>query len=496
MTRLTRRQVVAGTTALAVMGPAAPILTTAAQAQDNPKALVVEGSDGAFTYNGTSPGPTLTMEPGGTLDIELVNELPALHDDCVEDVNQFHGRHTTNLHTHGFHVSPTTDASGTYDADNVFVSVTPKDQFVPCDEICGASVADSFRTYRTQYRFEIGAGHPSGTFWYHAHKHGATQAQVAGGLFGPLIVRDAPGAMPAYIAAAPERVLMIVNDGVILVAPEGGGVKNPTLTLRPGEVQRWRIINAQASGIGGGSFARISTNVPELELYQIAFDGLTLPQRVNIDQYDREAPWLNPAAMAPGNRMDVMVRVPIDARPRSFAMDVAARVADRLDFGSVTERIMLKVEIAGEPLEAMWSDDPALPAAPLADFDDTPLPKRRITFQGGFRIDGEQYSGAPRHVVTLGTSEEWTVENNTAAVHAHHIHVNPFLVTHINGRELAPTDPLRRWQDTIALPFSTNDGPGTITYKTRFETFTGKFVLHCHILRHEDRGMMQTVEVV
>lgn len=88
------------------------------------------------------------------------------------------------------------------------------------------------------------------------------------------------------------------------------------------------------------------------------------------------------------------------------------------------------------------------------------------------------------------------IENATSAVKAHHIHVNSFLVTHNDGVKLTAYDPRRRWQDTVALPFSSNNGPGTITYKTRFETLKGKFVLHCHVLGHEDRGRMQTVEVV
>jgi len=496
MTPVTRRGFLSGSTALAAVSFAGVLPAITATAQSNPTHLRVEGADGQFTYNGKSPGPILNMSPGDRLDITLINDLPPLHDDCTEDMNQFHGLNTTNLHTHGLHVSPSKDSSGEYDADNVFLNVTPKDQFVPCEEICGSSVKETFRNHEAQFRFEIGPDHPSGTFWYHAHKHGATQRQVGGGLAGPLIVRDKTGAMPDYIADAPEKILMIMNEGLVLVAPEGGGEVNPTLRLQPGEVQRWRIINAQASGVGGGNFARLSTNVPDLEMYQIAFDGLTLPRRFRIDQYDKDEPWLNPAAMAPGNRMDLMVRVPVDAKERNFIVDVAASIADGLSFGSSTERVALNVEISGAPVDHQWSDDPELPSAGLGDFDDSPLPKRRINFQGGFRIDNEQFSGEIKHSVTLGTAEEWTIENRTSAVHAHHIHVNPFLITHINGTELAANDPLRRWQDTVALPFSSNDGPGTITYKTRFETFTGKFVIHCHVLRHEDRGMMQTVEVV
>jgi len=156
----------------------------------------------------------------------------------------------------------------------------------------------------------------------------------------------------------------------------------------------------------------------------------------------------------------------------------------------------MNIEISGDPIADEWSDDPSLPGSRFQEFSDDPLPSRVIRFQGGFRVDGEQYTGEIMHSMKLDTAEEWTIENNTSAVHAHHIHVNPFLITHINGVELAKDDPLRRWQDTIALPFPTDNGPGSITYKTRFERFTGKFVIHCHVLRHEDQGMMQTVEVV
>tara|TARA_B110000240_G_scaffold110117_1_gene123804 strand:- start:132 stop:1706 length:1575 start_codon:yes stop_codon:yes gene_type:complete len=496
MKKMSRRSFFAGSTALGATSLFAVGMPKSIHASLAHVTLIVSGSGDEYTYNGKSPGPTLTLAPGGTLDVELINDLPALHDDCTDDMNQFHGLNTTNLHTHGLHVSPTTDVTGTFDADNVFVSVNPKGQFVPCAEVCGTSVAETFRDHRNLFRFEIAEDHPSGTFWYHSHKHGAVQRQVAGGLIGPLIVPDRPGVMPAYIEQAQEQNFMMTNEGLVLVDPEGGGTLDPTLNLRPGEVQRWRIINAQASGQGGGNFARLTTNVPGLEMYQIAFDGLTLTRRIRVDQFDQDEPWMNPAALAPGNRMDLMVRVPLDARKRGFLGTIGTSISDGLSMGSSTEKMKLNIEIAGEPADDLWSDDPNLPAPNFKAFDDTPLPTRRIDYQGGFRVDNEQFTGKIKHVIPLGTEEEWTIENSTSAVHAHHIHVNPFFVTHINGVELAKDDPLRRWQDTVALPFSTNVGPGTVTYKTRFETFTGKFVIHCHILRHEDRGMMQTVEVV
>ena len=127
--------------------------------------LRVQEVNGRPTYNGLSPGPTNVANPGDTIDVHLINDLPALHDDCTDNHNAFHGANSTNLHTHGLHVSPTTDSSDRFDADNVFVRVVPKDQVVPCAKGSGNS-PKTFRWHRNKFRFETGADHPSGTFWY------------------------------------------------------------------------------------------------------------------------------------------------------------------------------------------------------------------------------------------------------------------------------------------------------------------------------------------
>jgi FtsP/CotA-like multicopper oxidase with cupredoxin domain len=93
-----------------------------------------------------------------------------------------------------------------------------------------------------------------------------------------------------------------------------------------------------------------------------------------------------------------------------------------------------------------------------------------------------------------GTAEEWTLVNDLDdkyPLHAHvfHIHVNPFKVTHINGRKLET--PL--WRDTFVLTGTDDD---SIIFESNFDDFTGKFVEHCHVLSHEDLGMMEALEVV
>jgi FtsP/CotA-like multicopper oxidase with cupredoxin domain len=102
-----------------------------------------------------------------------------------------------------------------------------------------------------------------------------------------------------------------------------------------------------------------------------------------------------------------------------------------------------------------------------------------------------QSSRAPTQTVSLNSVEEWTVFNMNNIRHPFHIHINPFQVVRINGE---PVEPF--WADTIALPpGGSPEAPTSITFRTRFRDFNGAFVMHCHMLAHEDMGMMQRVEI-
>ena len=102
-----------------------------------------------------------------------------------------------------------------------------------------------------------------------------------------------------------------------------------------------------------------------------------------------------------------------------------------------------------------------------------------------------QSSRALKQTVALGSVEEWTIFNMNPIRHPFHIHVNPFQVVKING---APIDPY--WADTIALPPNGSPtNPTSVTFRTRFRDFAGAYVMHCHMLAHEDMGMMQTIEI-
>ena len=137
-------------------------------------------------------------------------------------------------------------------------------------------------------------------------------------------------------------------------------------------------------------------------------------------------------------------------------------------------------------------------------------------------IDGKQFAeGTINRAMLMADAEEWTLYNRSVSsiMHPFHIHINPFQITEIfdpnrpAGQQLIKPEKNWIWQDTIAVPASTQkmdgDNPvvdpdgnpvldqiGYVKIRSRFEDFAGKFVLHCHILGHEDRGMMQLVEVV
>jgi FtsP/CotA-like multicopper oxidase with cupredoxin domain len=168
--------------------------------------------------------------------------------------------------------------------------------------------------------------------------------------------------------------------------------------------------------------------------------------------------------------------------------------------GELAVRPILTVNVAGSGPEMalptslpVW-DPPILPIAKRRRFSFTVERDLNNEFLS-FGVDGEVFDpNRSPYQVQLGTAEEWTLVNapdSKLMAHAHvfHIHVNPFKITKINGRPL--TKPL--WRDTFVLTRSTGD---SFTFESNFVDFAGKFVAHCHVLSHEDLGMMESIEVI
>jgi FtsP/CotA-like multicopper oxidase with cupredoxin domain len=237
------------------------------------------------SYEATIPGPTLRVRPGDILRIRLINNLPPNPDPVPVDMSLPHHFNTTNFHFHGGHVSPGGNA------DNVFRSMEPGQSY--------------------DIEIAIPQDHTRGTYWYHPHHHGSADVQMTSGMARVVIIEGDFDDVPE-IAAATERVLLLNEvlfdyHGTIesydTVWPEAvprflsvNGQREPAIRMRPGEVQRWRIVHT-------GHEDNLRLSLEKHPLHAIAFDGIRRSQIVSTIWRSRQdsAPmcWCRPARRGP-----------------------------------------------------------------------------------------------------------------------------------------------------------------------------------------------------
>ena len=404
----------------------------------------------AWSYDGSVPGPTLVICAGDHVTVHLDNELPE----------------ATNLHTHGFHVSP--EGNG----DNIFVGVEPHRQLT--------------------YEYAIPADMAPGSYWYHPHIHGSVEDQIFRGMAGAIVEEGGLDTIPA-LRRVPQRWIVLdnteVRHGRILGVDESteagdrvyvNGVLNPTAKIRPGQLQRWRIFNASADRVivlrmaGGRPFSLL------------AEDGHTLER----------ARSMRTLMIAPSSRRDVLVR---GGPPGSYALKAIPFAQfpggeKASNGGPVPNQTVLTLRSSGRRVRATaprgaLSHPVDLRGAPVAR-------ERTIQFSemvepsgaSRFLLNGMAFDPSRTDVtMKLGSVERWTLVNTTHEWHTFHMHINDFQLVSQNGVAVPYLD----YQDNVALP------PGSHTVVlVKAADFTGRFVFHCHVTFHEDRGMMATIEVV
>lgn len=352
----------------------------------------------------------------------------------------------TNLHVHGLHVSP----SG--NSDNIFLHIDPG------------------QTFNLQY--DIPEDHPPGFYWYHPHPHGHTAMQVLNGLAGAIVIEGGLDDLPG-ISGLPERLMLLQGPftGVDRASQNlVNGQENPVVAIRPGETQRWRIANISANQFYNLQLAGHS-------LHRVANDGNPLPKTETMDVL----------LLGPGERAEVLVQAGdpgiYELRSLAWSPDIPSQAQEQFRVATMI--------VGGEAVEPQPIPTDLIPLA--RDLSTAEIAQQRVvTFMEqsaapAFNIDGKAFvEDRVDQTVQLNTVEEWTVRNESPEWHPFHIHVNDYQVMSVNGREVSP-----HYEDTTLIP-----PHGEFVMRTHFADFTGKFVYHCHILIHEDAGMMATIEVV
>ncbi len=433
-------------------------------------------------------------------------------------------------------------------------------------------------------------GQSPGTHWYHAHKHGSTAINVANGLTGVFIIEgqydDDLNAFYGKDWTKKAPVMVINQLGVGPNLERGGGGQNaaglnlgpdkgpslavngriaPQMTMAPGEVQLWRIVNT--SGRAGVYFDGPPAGFQWMQLAQdgVQFSDANYKQTLN-----------RPFLLASGNRADILVMAPAKANKTAFSFMVQNAVdqSDIFGPGAQPQNTLLSVLVTGSAATGNTTKFiPNAPAFPpfLADITAAEVKgTQELVFTSEFpgngpppsvhSINGQEFSGEVGEVVLLNEVQEWKVSNATnastgpAISHPFHIHINPFQVVEefapnsylidpktnepvVNPATKAPyqvyvfdkTTPLVQgqcyvdpndpstwkpcsavpppaniWWDVFPIPTGTgakdaNGNPVTIPgyfkMRSRFVDYSGYYVIHCHILAHEDRGMMTVVQV-
>ena len=422
---------------------AAGVLATTLHAVATPVSIDGAHFEGA-TYDGQYGGPVLHVRAGDHVLIKLVNDL----------------NEPTNLHFHGLHITPRDHG------DNMHLVVLPHTAI--------------------QYDFHIPADHPPGLFWFHDHMHGLAEKHVTAGLAGTILIDGFAGQF-STLKDVPQR-LLILKDYADPACTDPrlkaelhcrllsvNGQAGFTAHIHQGETQLWRIANLGANFI-------IHLAIPGATLRIIGRDGLPTAQAEAGGVLD----------VLPAGRIDILVTAQAIGPSVILAQHVPTGTGEHF----TTNRMLGTLDVAapgvkGPPGNALVT--PIFPTPP--DLRTLAIDARRVvTFSEDstamhYFIDGRMFDHDRIDVrVPLGNVEEWTIRNQTQDFHEFHIHQLAFQVVEING---AKKD-FAGLVDTVLVP---EMGEVKLILPFTSPVMVGQFMFHCHVLKHEDAGMMANIEV-
>jgi FtsP/CotA-like multicopper oxidase with cupredoxin domain len=385
----------------------------------------------------------------------------------------------TNLHFHGLAISPH----------------APQDDVLTMIAMPGKTL---------NYTVQIPKDHSPGLYWYHTHPHGESYRQALDGMSGALVIEGIESYFPALIGLR-ERVLVVRGRSLkkdlesadlrlrVDLSSEacGGeheapdevmtvnGAVRPEIEISPGERQFWRIANASAD-----RYVDLELEGENFEV--VAMDGEP------IARHDPEHPIrvANRVLLPPAGRLEAIVTAPPGGTGRLITHCVDTGPAGDPNPAMVLADIVLPFSAAPAGKISETSLKPDFSALNLAAEEKAP-PRFTVTFtedKNGFYINGEKFApdSVPMVRVKVGSYQHWRIVNATRELHPMHIHQVHFLAYAENDRPVA--DPL--WLDTVNVPYG---GSVDIVMDFTDPVIRGMSVFHCHLLNHEDKGMMAKI---
>jgi bilirubin oxidase len=438
-----------------------------------------------WAYNGSVPGPSLEAREGDEVIVHFRNNLPPRDEEGY--------RQDTTIHWHGLHIPVPADGN-------------------PMDPIAPGGSYD--------YRFTVPPG-SAGTYWYHPHPHEITGHQVARSLVGAIIVRANDDPLPASI---PEKLLVLsdnrfhedgsladVGDLLDLYDLRNGregevafvnGQINPTLAIRSGEVQRWRVINASIA-----RYYRLS--LKGHTFLHVGSDGGLFERPAAVDEQDG-------ILLSPAERVELLVQGSSEPGSRTVLQSLPY---DRYDDETRPKGVdgLLDWDQPLDLLTVQYTDEPRVSPVAIPEIL-RPVPAldpatASATHQVGMSVESElSINGGPFRGFDMGrvdltaplnATEIWTIVSpptgDGVMDHPFHLHGFSFQIldwgrTDNSGQPDFSTRvpaPFPAWKDSFNVPRN-----GWVRFIVQYTDYPGKRMFHCHILGHEDRGMMGILEVV
>jgi FtsP/CotA-like multicopper oxidase with cupredoxin domain len=508
--------------------------------------------DGSVRYcylSADAQSPTLRLHPGDLLELRLTNELTDLEPTPAAMPGMTMAPASRGADPHHSDADHRIDPCKSVAMTGVSTNLHFHGLTVPArcheDEVLKTSIQPGDPPF--EYRFRIPENEPPGLYWYHPHIHGFSSRQVMGGASGALIIEGIERAVP-QVAGLPERVLVIRDQDLLnpnappsksepvvphtFIDRDGDSANNGTgfgrpakdlsinfvpvpwpdypparILLKPGARELWRILNASA--ITYLNLALIYGRLPQ-QLGLVGIDGVPMNSSGNTEPVT----WVDHIGVPPGARVEFIVNGPGEGVPAIFA----TRTVDTGQGGeNDPNRDLASIVAAADATEP-----PALPAyhtplpAPTLPWlrDAQPVRVRRLYFSEKLdnpndpnsaatfyiTVDGQtpkafDPADGPNIVAQQGDVEDWIIENRSTELHAFHIHQLHFMLLAWNG--VPVNEPFLR--DTVNVPYFNGRMLEYPSVRVRMDfrdaNTVGTFVYHCHLLEHEDAGMMGTIRV-